>query len=126
MLISRWGPTAAIVIGYNPKVIAMRIEVFFFAGCPNHRPAVERVNEVLHEMGLPGDVVEVRITDPAMANSMGFLGSPTVRVNGLDIEPSARQRTTFGMMCRTYVGSGGVPSEDLIRSAITKAATARF
>ena len=45
----------------------------------------------------------------------------TIRINGLDIEPSARQRITFGMMCRTYEGSGGVPSEDLIRSAIAEA-----
>jgi hypothetical protein len=49
------------------------------------------------------------------------VGSPSVRIDGLDIEPSARQRTAFGMMCRTYE-SGGVPSEDLIRSAITTAA----
>jgi hypothetical protein len=54
-----------------------------------------------------------------MAVTTDFLGSPTVRINGLDIEPSARQRTAFGMMCRTYEGSGSVPSEDLIRSAIT-------
>ena len=59
-----------------------------------------------------------------MAVRIGFLGSPTVRIDGLDIEPSARQRTAFGMMCRTYEGGGGVPSEDLIRNAITRAATA--
>jgi hypothetical protein len=45
--------------------------------------------------------------------------------HGLDIEPSALHRTAFGMMCRTYEGRGGVPSEDLIRSAVTKAAMAR-
>jgi hypothetical protein len=53
--------------------------------------------------------------------SIGFQGSPTIRINGLDIELSARQRITFGMMCRTYKGSGGVPSEDLIRKAIKDA-----
>ena len=56
-----------------------------------------------------------------MALIVAFLGSPTVRIDGLDIEPSARQRTDFGMMCRRYKGSGGVPSEDLIHSAITAA-----
>ncbi|MEO7144953.1 MAG: hypothetical protein ABI165_15760, partial [Bryobacteraceae bacterium] len=55
---------------------------------------------------------------------IGFLGSPTVRIDGVDIERSARQRTSFGMMCRTYDGSGGVPSEELIRRAITEAEAA--
>jgi hypothetical protein len=64
------------------------------------------------------------VRDQETAVSIGFLGSPTVRIDGLDVEPSARQRTAFGILCRTYEDSGGVPSEDLIRGAILKAATA--
>ena len=58
-----------------------------------------------------------------MAVSIGFLGSPTVRINGVDVEPSAHQRTSFGLMCRTYEGNGGVPPEELIDRAITESAT---
>jgi hypothetical protein len=74
------------------------------------------------QQGLTCPVIETKVEDSDMAVSLGFLGSPTVRINGLDIEPSARHRTAFGMMCRTY-GTSGVPHEDLIRKAITQAAT---
>jgi hypothetical protein len=73
--------------------------------------------------GLTCPVIEMSVTDQKIAVHIGFLGSPTVRIDGLDIEPSAWHRTAFGMMCSRYEGSGGVPSEELIRSAITEAAS---
>jgi hypothetical protein len=85
-------------------------------------PTLDAVKDALGLYGLTFPVIETMVPDQEMAMRVGFLGSPTVRINGLDIEPSARQRTTFGMMCRTYESSGGVPSEDLIRSAIAEAA----
>ncbi len=99
----------------------MRIEVFYIDGCPNHEPTVERVKAMLKDLGVAGELVESAVNDPATVSALRFLGSPTVQINGLDIEPSARYRTPFGMMCRTYEGSGGVPCEDLIRSAIAEA-----
>jgi hypothetical protein len=92
---------------------------------PAFPPTVDAVKAALGQYGLTLPVIETMVRDQETAVKIGFLGSPTVCINGLDIEPSARQRTTFGMICRTYDGSGGVPSEDLIRTAITKAATAR-
>src|SRR5713226_5462504 len=103
----------------------MKIEVLYFEGCPNHRPAVERVKEVLTEEGLTAEVVEVNVPDEAAAQSLGFLGSPTIRVNGLDIEPAARSSKDYGMTCRTYTDSGrreGIPSRQLIRRALQGAA----
>ena len=102
----------------------MRIEVLYIDGCPHFPATVDAVKEALGQYGLTCPIIETKVGDQEMAVSIGFLGSPTVRNNGLDIEPSARHRTAFGMMCRTYEGSGGVPSEELIRRAITKAATA--
>jgi len=54
----------------------MKIEVLYFEGCPNHRPAVERVKEALKEEALAGEVVEVNVPDEAAAQALGFLGSP--------------------------------------------------
>jgi hypothetical protein len=99
----------------------MRIEVLYIDACPHFPATVDAVKRALGQFGLTCPVIEMSVTDQKIAVHIGFLGSPTVRIDGLDIEPSARQGTTFGMMCRTYEGSG-VPSEDLIRSAITKAA----
>jgi hypothetical protein len=102
----------------------MKIEVLYIDGCPHFPATVDAVKKSLAQLGLTCPITEMSVTDQNMAVRFGFLGSPTVRINGLDIEPSARQRTAFGMMCRTYEGCGSVPSEDLIRSAIRKAVTA--
>jgi hypothetical protein len=98
----------------------MRIEVLYIDGCPHFPATVDAVKQCLGQLGLTCPITEMSVADQNTAVHIGFLGSPTVRINGLDIEPSARQRTAFGMMCRTYE-SGGVPSEDLIRSAIAEA-----
>lgn len=102
----------------------MKIEVLYFDGCPNHQFAVERVKEVLAEENLTTEINEINVSDAATAQALRFLGSPTVRIDGLDVEPSARLRGDYGMMCRTYMESGrreGLPSRGLIHAAIKEA-----
>jgi len=102
----------------------MKIEVLYFSGCPNHAPAVERVKEALRSEGLSGEIVEIEVPDTETALRLKFLGSPSIRVNGLDVEPEARSRGEFGMMCRTYADGccqSGLPSHELIRSALREA-----
>ena len=101
------------------ELLPMQIEVLYFDDCPNHLPTVERIKSVLHEEGCEAKVREVLVPDVETAHRVNFLGSPTVRVNGIDIEPSAQHRSDFGLMCRRYMG--GVPSRELIRAAIRSA-----
>lgn len=96
-----------------------KVEILYFEGCPNHRPAVERVQQVIQEERLIAELAEVEVRDEATAKAVGFLGSPTIRVNGLDIEPTARGLQPFGMACRTY--TGGLPSREIIRAALREA-----
>ncbi len=99
----------------------MKVEVLYLKGCPNHEPAVEQVRKALLGEGLEARVDEVEITDPAMAQEMNFLGSPSVRIDGIDIEPGARGVRTFGFGCRTYSDTegkrSGLPPLGLIRQA---------
>src|SRR5579885_513065 len=102
----------------------MKIEVLYFDGCPNHEPAVERVQHLLREEGVSAEVLEVNVSDASIAQRVGFLGSPSVRVNGLDVEPEARAVHEYGMMCRTYAVNGrreGLPSQEMMRQAIREA-----
>jgi len=102
----------------------MKIEVLYFDGCPNHKPAVERMQEVLHEEGISAEVLEVNVSYAAVAQELGFMGSPSIRVNGLDVEPVARSARDFGMMCRTYLVNDrreGLPSREMMRQAIQDA-----
>jgi hypothetical protein len=97
----------------------LQIEVFYFEDCPKHRPTMERIKAVLREESCSADVREVLVPDVLTAERVKFLGSPTVRVNGIDIEPAAVNRRDFGLMCRRY--TGGVPSHELIRAAVRSA-----
>ena len=104
----------------------MTVEVFYIDSCPNHQPTVDRVNEVLEEMGLTANVMEIRVADSGSAVATRFLGSPTVHVNGNDVEPSARTASQFGVMCRTYLDGSqrqGVPPTELIRQALLESST---
>jgi hypothetical protein len=95
------------------------VDVLYFEDCPNHLPTLERINEIVREEECDADVREVLVPDTLTAQSTKFLGSPTVRVNDIDIEPSALDREDFGLMCRRY--AGGIPSHELIRTAIRSA-----
>ncbi len=97
----------------------MKVEVLYFEGCPNHLPALARIKDILQEEGCGSEVREILVPDVQAAQNTKFLGSPTIRVNGTDIEPTARQRKDFGLMCRRY--SGGLPSHELIRTAVRSA-----
>jgi copper chaperone CopZ len=102
----------------------MKIEVLYFDGCPNHKPAVKRIAAVLQEEGITARVSELHVRDEAAAEALGFLGSPSIRVNGLDVELTARSSREYGMMCRTYMVEGrraGLPSHETIRQAIREA-----
>ncbi len=101
----------------------LRIEILSFAGCPNVTTTRGRVREALVVEALHANVVEVLVEIPEVAQALRFLGSPSVRVNGRDVEPGADGRSAYGLMCRTYpAGDGreGAPSLTLIRSAIMK------
>jgi hypothetical protein len=96
----------------------MRIEVLYFDGCPNHAPTVERVTQIAADLGVQERIEEIEVTSLDQAQQLRFLGSPTVRVNGIDIDPSARQRTNYGLSCRFYSGVSGLPPDDLIMAAL--------
>jgi hypothetical protein len=102
----------------------MTVEVLYFQGCPGYAPTMEAVRQVLSDEGLSIEVTPVEVPDEKTARSLGFSGSPTVRVNGKDIEPPSRFRTGR-LSCRIYLENGmpqGVPPQNLIRAAIRQAA----
>src|SRR5262249_54434392 len=97
------------------------------ADCPNYRKAAQLLQEILRENGLPPEISEIPITDPAQAQALAFPGSPTIRVDGNDVDPTLPGRPYCGLSCRTYVVDGklkGVPSHDMVRQAIRSALSA--
>jgi hypothetical protein len=91
----------------------MNVEVLYISGCTNYAPAVERLRTVIEQEGVSAEIIEREVTDPPTA---GFLGSPTIRVNGLDIDPAQRGAASVGLACRCY--QGRLPSVEMIRTAL--------
>lgn len=98
------------------------IEVLVFDGCPNIELTVERARAAVATAGVIGaDVGVVRVEGEESALEQRFLGSPTVRVNGCDVEPGADARDDFGLQCRLYAVEGrfdGAPPVEWIRAAL--------
>jgi hypothetical protein len=61
----------------------------------------------------------IPVTTEVVAKALSFPGSPTVRVNGEDVEP--HQTTIPSLACHLYENRSGIPPEELLRTAISDA-----
>ena len=97
------------------------VEVLTFEGCPHAEPALELVKRVLADSGVGATVRRVDVPDADAAAAQRFLGSPTIRVNGRDIEPGVGERDDYALSCRVYRTEGGLkgePDERWLREAL--------
>jgi hypothetical protein len=102
-----------------------RVEILYFEGCPNHEPARALVEQLASELRVEPEIELVQVADPEAAVRLRFLGSPTVRVNGVDVEPRAEERRDFALSCRIYRSDGAAseqPAESWVREALIEAA----
>jgi hypothetical protein len=97
----------------------MRIEILYVPGCPNYQPAVEQVERVLSSESLQAEIRSIAVRTDAEARNLMFPGSPTVRINGEDVEP--HQTGVHSLACRLYANRSGIPPEELLRVAISEA-----
>ncbi len=99
------------------------VEILSFDGCPNHQGALALVEQVATELGIDPDVRLVDVPHPEAAERLRFLGSPTIRVDGRDVEPGSEARTDYGLSCRVYRtsdGMAGLPPSDWLRAALAR------
>ena len=100
----------------------VRIEILARRDCPNRGMARVVVERAISLSGVPVDVQTFDVKTEAQARKWRFLGSPSVRVDGLDVEPGSSERTDFTLADRLYrCGLGGVqgwPDELWVRSAL--------
>ncbi|MGH9508863.1 MAG: DF family (seleno)protein, partial [Terriglobales bacterium] len=75
------------------------------------------------EEGVRAEVQQVLVADEATAATLRFAGSPTVLVNGRDVEPAVAEQG--GLSCRLYANHGapGIPSRDALLRAIREGMT---
>lgn len=107
----------------------MTVEILYFAGCPSFERLLPRVRELVAERGGDPEAITLSAVEtPEAAETLSFLGSPSVRVDGRDIDPTAVQRDDFGLKCRLYrseEGQAPTPPDVWIRAALATADASR-
>ncbi|MGB8932444.1 MAG: thioredoxin family protein [Anaeromyxobacteraceae bacterium] len=74
----------------------MKLQILMSPGCGHGRQTVALMSQVVRELALPDELETIEVTTIEEAERLGFPGSPTVRVNGVDIEPQAPTRVGLG------------------------------
>lgn len=105
----------------------MRVEFLFWEGCPSHPKALAELRAVMADVALdPGTVVLREVQTQAEAAQEGFVGSPTIRVEGVDVQPPGE--APIGLTCRVYHRRDGrispTPDPADVRDALRAAQTA--
>lgn len=103
-----------------------RIEFLYWEDCPSHPQAWKLLQEAMVELGLEMPVEQIEVVTDQDAERLAFPGSPTIRVNGVDIDPDGAAQMGAALICRIYRLPDGrfspVPSKEMIRRALAKAA----
>jgi len=99
--------------------ISVHVELLYFEGCPNWRATEDQLRALQSTLGfsLRRHLVET----PEEARRVGFRGSPTILVDGID--PFASGDEPVGLACRIYEtpsGPAGAPTDEQLRDAVSR------
>lgn len=95
----------------------MDVTLQYFDGCPNWKLADRRLRDLAHEVGFTLRYEQVET--PEEAERLGFAGSPTVLVDGVDRFATGDEPT--GLACRVYAteeGPQGSPTLGQLRAVL--------
>jgi hypothetical protein len=96
----------------------MKVEFLYFDSCPSHKQALENLRAALRQTRTKADLVLINVDSPEKAEKVSFQGSPSIRVNGKDLEG---RNETAAYSCRLYTINGRtttIPSKDYIEEKL--------
>ena len=97
------------------------VELLWFSECPNHAAARRLLDDVVRDLAPGTPVREIDASDPTTAARLRFPGSPTIRIDGQDVDPSYVDRGDYAPGCRLYRtsdGLRGLPPRSWIEDAL--------
>ena len=97
----------------------MKIELLYFDDCPSWETGLENIEAALQEEGLSVSVEMVKVMDDDDAERLKFLGSPSFRVDGVELWPEERE--IYSLSCRVYPtieGIKGFPTVEMLREQL--------
>jgi hypothetical protein len=100
------------------------IEVLYVQDCPHYHGTLALVERIRAELGIDAELRTTLIVHQAAAEQAKCSGSPTVRVDGRDVEPGSEPVTECIVGCRLYRLEhrfAGQPEERWVREALLRA-----
>ncbi|MBA2632406.1 MAG: hypothetical protein H0U86_05340 [Chloroflexi bacterium] len=97
------------------------VELLWFSDCPHHEAARRLLGDVLADVAPATAIRDLDATDPSVAAALRFPGSPTIRVDGRDVEPGYVDPGVYAPRCRLYrtrEGLRGLPERRWIEDAL--------
>src|SRR6478609_2431061 len=106
----------------------MLVELLFWEDCPSHAKALADLQEAMRETGLDPEGIVIReVREDADALRERFVGSPTIRIDGAEVQPASGE--PYGLTCRVYHRRDGrispTPDPADLRDALAAALTTR-
>jgi hypothetical protein len=103
---------------------APHVQLLWWEGCPSTDEALAMLREEMASIGLDPETIDVReVSTDADAEREEFVGSPTIRVDGRDVQPLPDE--PIGLSCRVYrLGDGRIsplPDRDEVRQTLADA-----
>ncbi len=98
-----------------------RAQLLWFGDCPNHETARQLLRDVVARLAPDTTIEDIDASNPAVAERLRFPGSPTIRVDGVDVGPGFRGPGDYAPRCRLYrtsSGLAGVPEPAWIEEAL--------
>jgi hypothetical protein len=100
-----------------------RVEFLYWQDCPSHAEALERLRKVMGDIGDRSPIELTEVLTENDAERLSFPGSPTIRIDGKDVDPSGAEQMGTALTCRIYRLEDGrfspLPSERMIRQALS-------
>lgn len=100
-----------------------RVQLLYWRGCPSHPAALRDLRAALAEAGYGCTVELVEVESEEQAAAESFIGSPTIRIDGMDLVPPPPAEPT-GLTCRIYVRRDGrispTPDPADLRAAVER------
>jgi hypothetical protein len=107
----------------NEEISELRIRFLYSEDCPSHDEALQRLRSSMNAEGVDADIEIVKVENDEQAKRLEFIGSPTIIVDGHDIDQPTNPY--YAVTCRAYILEDGrispLPSEAMIRRALREA-----
>ncbi len=111
-----------VTITQTPRKI-VKIVILFIENCPGVKPTTKHIKDIIADEAINAEINLILIETPEDARRLHFTGSPSVRINGMDIEANIIGNKDYGLRSRLYYIDGkqsSYPSKSMIKDAVKK------